>query len=65
MVGDDYSVGSAQRCDCRQMEYQLVFGFIANQYGLQLGYGVFGIFILSYFAFLFLLKVKFSKVKRT
>ena len=31
------------------LSYQLVFGFIASQNGLQVSYLVFGVFVLSYF----------------
>jgi len=31
------------------LPYQLVFGFIASQNGLQVDYLVFGVFVLSYF----------------
>lgn len=31
------------------LPYQLIFGYIASQHGLQAGYLVFGIFVLSYF----------------
>ena len=31
------------------LSYQLVFGFIASQNGLQVDYLVFGVFVLSYF----------------
>lgn len=33
------------------LPYQLVFGFIASQNGLQVGYLVFGVFVMSYFVF--------------
>lgn len=31
------------------LPYQLVFGYLAYQYNLQIGYGFFGIFVLTYF----------------
>lgn len=30
--------------------YQLIFGFFASRHNLQIGYGFFGMFVLSYFA---------------
>jgi len=38
------------------LPYQLVFGFIASQHGLQAGYLVFGVFVLSYFGSFLLIR---------
>jgi MFS family permease len=43
------------------LPYQLVFSLIANKNGLQLGYGIFGVFILSYFVISLLIKKTYSK----
>lgn len=36
---------------------ELIFGFLANRYSLQVGYGFFGVFVLFYFVLRYLLKL--------
>lgn len=50
------TVTSASKIVMELLPGQLIFGFIAAQHNLQTGYGVFGIFVLSYFFFSLLVR---------
>ncbi len=54
------TVSSVSSLIMNLLPYQLIFSFIANQHGLQTGYLVFGVFVLSYFGFWYLIKLNFK-----